>query len=144
MAITTWIYLGGLHSLGFALFHTAFWRLFGWPRTLQSTTLANRAVLQIANAQLVFLFLAVAAICFLHADALVATPLGRACLLGLSLFWLVRLLTQFVWLRIDRPLVHVLSVLFALGAIVFAMPLLPQGAPWVGFSPAHGTGAWRP
>jgi hypothetical protein len=124
MAMTSWIFLGGLHSLGFALFHLAFWRLFGWPRTLQATTPANRAVLQIANVQLVFVFLAVAALCFLHGDALVGTPLGRAFLLGMSLFWVVRLLSQFIWLRINRPLVHALSALFALGALLFAMPLL--------------------
>lgn len=44
----------GLHSAAFALFHLAFWRLFDWPRSLQATTRPNRAILQIANAQLVW------------------------------------------------------------------------------------------
>lgn len=124
MSATDWVFLAGLHSFGFALFHLAFWRLFDWPRTLQGTTAANRAVLQIANVQLAYLLFAVAALCLLFADALVGTPLGRACLLGMAVFWLLRLATQFVWLRVNRPLVHVLSALFALGALLFALPLL--------------------
>ena len=47
------------HSFGFALFHLGFWKLFAWPRTLRDTTAANRAILQIANVQLVWVFLMV-------------------------------------------------------------------------------------
>lgn len=124
MSATDWIVVCGVHSLGFALFHLGFWRLFDWPASLRSTTPANRAVLQIANVQLVSLFAAVAALCFAFPDALAGTPLGRACLLGMALFWLLRLATQFVWLRVSRVIVHVLSGLFALGAVLFALPLL--------------------
>ena len=53
--------------------------------------------------------------------ALAGTPLGRAFLLGMSGFWALRLATQFVWLRVNHPLVHALSLAFALGAIVFAL-----------------------
>ena len=37
---------------------------------------------------------------------------------------LVRLGGQWVWLRVNRPLVHVLSGLFVLGTLVFAVPAL--------------------
>jgi len=116
--------LCALHSFGFALFHLAFWTLFRWPQTLRDTTLPNRAIAQIANVQLVWVFLCVGAACLLHPAELAGTPLGRALLGGMSLFWLIRLVGQFVWLRIDHALVHALSVLFALGAVLFALPLL--------------------
>lgn len=116
--------LCALHSFGFALFHLGFWRLFGWPRTLQSTTLPNRAVIQIANVQLVWVFSGIGLLCLLYPDELVATPLGRAILAGVAIFWGIRVVAQFVWLRIRHPLVHVLTVLFALGCALFAAPLL--------------------
>jgi hypothetical protein len=40
------------------------------------------------------------------------------------LFWVGRLVEQFVFLHINTPLVHVPTVLFALGALLFAAPLL--------------------
>ncbi len=121
MSTQALLLLCAIHSLGFALFHLAFWTLFKWPRTLATTTLPSRAIVQIANVQLVWVFLLVAVLCLLHPQALVSTPLGRALLWGMSGFWTLRLATQFVWLRVNHPLVHALSLAFALGAIVFAL-----------------------
>src|SRR5690606_29998463 len=63
-----------IHSFGFALFHLGFWGLFGWPRTLAGTTRANRAILQIANLQLVWVFTAVGLLCLLYPAELATTP----------------------------------------------------------------------
>lgn len=112
-----------IHSFAFALFHLGFWSLFKWPRTLMATTLPNRAILQIANLQLVWVFLCVGALCLRFPAELSGTPLGRAVLLGMSGFWLLRLAAQFVWLRVHHPLVHVLSLAFLAGALLFALPL---------------------
>lgn len=117
--------LCALHSFGFALFHIGFWRLFGWPRTLRETTLPNRAIVQIANLQLIWLFAGIGTLCLLFPDQLVSTPLGQALLGGMAIFWLIRLGAQFIWLRVHHPLVHGLTGLFALGALLFAAPLLP-------------------
>lgn len=115
--------LCAVHSFALAAFHIGFWKLFKWPETLQSTTFANRAVLQIANVQLIWVFLLIGALCLRFPEELATTALGRTLLLGMSLFWGVRVIGQFVWLRVNRPLVHVLTVVFALGAILFALPL---------------------
>lgn len=115
--------LGGLHSLGFALFHLAFWKLFDWKRDLARNSLANRAILQILNLRLIYVFVGVGVACFVFAHELVATPLGRALLGFMSLFWVGRAIEQFVFLRIDDWRVHVLTALFVLGAVLFAAPL---------------------
>lgn len=118
------VWLGGVHSLAFALFHLAFWRLFDWPRDLRGTSVATRAVTQILNLRLTYVFFAVAAACFFLTDDLLGTRLGR-CLLGaMALFWLGRLIEQFVFLRYNTMKLHVLSALFVLGAGLFAWPLL--------------------
>ncbi|NOT87220.1 MAG: hypothetical protein HOP03_03450 [Lysobacter sp.] len=124
MTDDTILLLCGLHSLGFAAFHIAFWALFRWPKTLASTNVANRAILQIANVQLIWIFLCIGGLCLRFPYALIHTALGRAVMLGMSGFWVLRLIQQFVFLRVNHPLVHVLSVLFALGAVLFALPIV--------------------
>jgi len=109
----------GLHSAAFALFHLGFWRLFDWPRTLQTTTRPNRAIVQIANAQLVWLFGVVALLCFVMPDELGSTRLGQA-----VLAWWLRLVLQFVWLRLQHPLVHVLSATFLIGGVLCTVAAL--------------------
>lgn len=121
--MTAVLMLCALHSFGFALFHLGFWRLFGWPRTLQSTTAANRAIIQIANVQLAWVFAGIGLLCVLYPAQLIATPLGRALLAGMAIFWTIRVVGQFIWLRIRHPLVHALTVAFASGAVLFALPL---------------------
>lgn len=124
MGNETILLLCAAHSLGFALFHLAFWKLFGWPRTLRDTTVANRAIVQIANLQLAWVFAGAGALCLLFPAELATTAPGRAFLAGMAGFWVLRLAGQFIWLRVNHPMVHVLSVLFALGAVLFALPLL--------------------
>ena len=101
----------------------AFWKLFGWPQSLAGTTVANRAIVQILNLRLIYIALGIAVLCFAYTDELRDTALGRAVLLGMSLFWVGRTIEQFVFLRINRPVVHVLTALFVLGAVIFAVPL---------------------
>ena len=115
----------GIHSFAFATFHLAFWKLFDWKRELSKVGLPTRAVTQILNLRLVYFFLGIGVLCFAFTRELHATPLGRALLVFLSLFWVGRTIEQFVFLRINRPLVHVLTALFVIGAILFALPLLP-------------------
>jgi hypothetical protein len=124
----TLIYLCGAHSLVFAAFHLAFWKLFDWPAALQRTNTATRAVAQILNLRLIYVFLGVAALCFALPRELLHTRLGHALLAGMALFWLGRLVEQFVFLRYDKPLVHALTALFVLGAVLFVLPLTPWGA----------------
>ena len=117
------VQLCGLHSFAFAGFHLAFWKLFDWKRELQKVGLPTRAVTQILNLRLIYFFVGVGVICFAFTRELHATPLGRALLLLMSLFWVGRTIEQFVFLRIDTPLVHVLTALFVIGALLFALPL---------------------
>ena len=118
------VWLCGAHSLGFAVFHMYFWKLFGWPGTLRPAGIATRAVAQILNLRLIYVLLGVAALCFFLPGELLHTRLGHVLLGGMALFWVGRVVEQFVFLRIDTPLVHVLTALFALGALLFAAPLL--------------------
>lgn len=124
MDAETLVCLAGIHSLAFAAFHLAFWRLFDWKRELAKVGLPTRAVTQILNLRLTYVFLGVGAACFFFTDDLLQTPLGQAMLGFMALFWLGRTIEQWVFLRIHDVRVHMLTALFVLGAILFAAPLL--------------------
>lgn len=123
---TTVVLLAGLHSLAFAVFHAGFWRMLRWPSSLESAGAANRAVIQILNLRLLYVFLGIAALCFFFPDELVGTALGRALLLGMSGFWIGRTIEQFVFFRTartSRSFMNALTALFAIGAVLFALPV---------------------
>ena len=118
------ILLCGIHSLGFALFHTQFWRLFNWKEDLNKLLPANRAIMQIQNLRLIYIFLVMAALCFIFPDELLNTTIGHFFLGAMSFFWLFRAIEQFIFLPINHKLIHLLTYLFILGAIIWAVPLI--------------------
>lgn len=124
MSPETAVLLAGLHSIVLALFHVAFWKLFDWPAGYRGCSTANRAIPQIANSCLIYLFAAVGALCLLLPEDLLGTRLGRTVLAGMAGFWLVRTALQFVHLPYRHPAIHVLTAIFLLGAVLFAWPLL--------------------
>jgi hypothetical protein len=121
----TIVFLCGLYSVAFAIFHTLFWRLFAWKKELTKLSFANKAIVQILNTRLIYFFLFVAFICFVYPDELLTTNLGKVFLAGISLFWLGRTIEQFVFLKVKNPLIHILTAIFIVGTILFAIPLLP-------------------
>lgn len=117
------VQLCGVHSVIFALFHIGFWKLFNWKRDLQRTSQTTRAITYILNLSLIYFFLGIGVLCFAFTHELHTTALGRALLIFMSLFWVGRTIEQFVFLRINKPLVHVLTASFVLGAVLFALSL---------------------
>lgn len=117
------IFLCGIYSLGFAVFHTQFWEIFDWKTDLEKLQPANKAIIQIANIRLIYFFTFVAAVCFIFPTELSTTPLGKFFLIGMSLFWLGRTIEQFVFVRIKHPMVEILTYIFILGTIMFAVPV---------------------
>ena len=121
-----WLLACAAHSLALALFHVGFWRLFDWPRSLAGTTLANRAILQIANLRLIYFFFGVAALCLVFPEELRSTLLGRSILGFMVLFWIGRTVEQWIFLRVRHLGVHALTCVFIVGAVLFAAPLIQE------------------
>lgn len=122
--MTTILFLCGVYSIGFALFHIFFWKLFHWKNDLKKVSFANKAILQILNVQIIFYFLFVAAICFLCPSELISTKLGQYFLAGNSLFWFIRTVQQFIFFRVNNFIIHLLTGLFLIGFILFALPVI--------------------
>ena len=118
------IFICGVHSLFFAIFHIAFWKFFKWKTELKEINLANRAIMQILNLCLIYFFLFVAFISFFFTKELYASNLGKVFLCGISLFWLLRAIEQFIFLSVNKLFIHVLTVLFVAGFIIFLLPVI--------------------
>lgn len=114
----------GIHSLAFAVFHGFFWKLFKWKQDLKKITMANRAIIQIANLRLIYLFLFVAYVCFFHSSDLINTRLGTVFLVGMAIFWLGRTIEQFIFFQVNSLFINSLTLLFISGFILFSLPLL--------------------
>lgn len=85
--------------------------------------MVNRAIMQILNIQLICVFLLTAFLCIFYNSELHNTSLGKAFLAGMSIFWLIRAIEQMVFLPINNKYVHLLTVLFMAGCILFFLPL---------------------
>lgn len=46
------IHICGIYSVGFAIFHMLFWRLFNWKKDLKNIPYANRGL--ISNSRVIF------------------------------------------------------------------------------------------
>lgn len=119
-----WIVAGGVHSVALFLFHLCFWRLLGWKKDLRHISPVNRAVIQILNLRIMYVFGALALACFYFRGELLESKVGVGLLGAASLFWIGRLIEQIIFLRKGNLIVHALTAMFVVGAIVFAMPVV--------------------
>ena len=122
----TLVVICGLYNLAFALFHFGFWKMFRWDSQLKKLSFANRGIMQILNIQISYYFIWSAIICFVFPTELLTTTLGNWFLLGNSLFWLLRTLQQFIFLRANHYKIHLLTFIFLIGTILFLVPTLSR------------------
>ncbi|PST82061.1 hypothetical protein C7T94_14715 [Pedobacter yulinensis] len=122
--MATIVIICGIYCLAFAVFHLWFWRLFSWKTELLKLSFPNRAIMQILNTRLIYVFLLFALLCFCFPQELCTTPMGHLLLGGMSVFWMGRTIEQFVFLRRNHPYIHLLTLVFAAGAVLFLIPVL--------------------
>ena len=123
MDATYFVYAGGAFMAALAVFHLMFWRLFRWKSQLAHLHPVNRAVMQVLNLVLTFVFVLVACLCFFHAEELIGTALGRSVLAGLSALLLFRMTLQPVFFSARAPLSWGFTGLFLVGSVIFGIPL---------------------
>jgi len=117
------LFICGVYNFLFALFHIFFWRLFNWKNDLRKTSTANKAIIQILNLRLIYIFILMSVIYIFFSDELLQTNLGRLLLIGFAGFWFGRTIEQFIFLRIKSLLVHSLTAIFIIGTVLHLLPL---------------------
>ena len=126
MNAETLIVIGGLYNLALAVFHLLFWKLFNWKQDLATLTPSNRAVVQILNLCLTFVFLVFAYISFLHANELLHSKLGRSLLALIAIFWFLRAIEQIIFFGLRRKASIAFLILFLIGTGLYSIPLADQ------------------
>ncbi len=120
----TVIIIGGIYSLGFAVFHLMFWRLFRWNEDLASLSRINRAIMKVMNLCLTFVFLAFAYISLFHETELLTTSLGRTLLVLISAFWTLRAIEQIIFFSLRKKISVTLLIVFVFGALRYLYTVL--------------------
>ena len=121
----TWLlYICGFYNLTFAVFHLYFWKIFRWKEDLKENSIANRAIIQILNIRLIYVFLLMAFIYFFYTNQLVTTEIGFVLLIGFSGFWTGRLIEQFIFLRVKSRMATILTVILFVGIIFHLLPVV--------------------
>ena len=111
---------GGLYSLAFAVFHMLFWRVFRWKADLQRLIPVNRAIIQVLNLRLIYVFLVMGLATVLFPVALLSTELGMFILVATSLFWLMRAIEQIIFFGLHTAASIIIFGVFLIGSGLFA------------------------
>ena len=133
----TMIQIGGVFAVVFAVFHLFFWKLFHWKTDLAKLTALNRAVMQILNLCLMFVFVIVAYVSLAHTNELLSTRLGRTLLVLIAVCWYFRAALQIVFFGLRTLLSMLLFVTFLAAGTLYALPLLDKNPPAVAGA-SHG------
>lgn len=118
-----WLYTCGFYNLAIAVFHIAFWKIFKWPGDLRNTTSANRAIIQILNIRLIYMFLLMTVLYLFFQDELLNSSIGKVLLIGFAGFWIGRTIEQFIFLRVKSKMVTTITILLFIGCIIHILPL---------------------
>jgi hypothetical protein len=93
----TLVIIGGINFLLFGLFHISFWLLLDWKNELIELAEINSNVMQMLNIGIVVFLLSFGFIMLFFRREILSLALGRALLIIFSLFWLARLVGEFVF-----------------------------------------------
>jgi len=85
----------GILLILLALIHFVFPKRFNWKQELSSLSLINRQLMYIHSFFIAFVIFLMGLLCLTSANDLLNTSFGKRILLGLAIFWTVRLIVQF-------------------------------------------------
>jgi hypothetical protein len=85
------LYCGGSLTLGFALLHTAFWKLGNWSEELSRLSPTNSGIVQMLNLGSIYMLLVAACASFYLARKTMFTFLEKALIIFIAGYYLLRM-----------------------------------------------------
>jgi hypothetical protein len=85
----------GVLLIALGLVHIVFPKYFNWDKELKSLSLINRQMMTVHTFFIALTVLLMGLLCLTSSAELIETNLGKKILLGLGIFWTVRLVIQF-------------------------------------------------
>jgi hypothetical protein len=89
--------VAGVISLLFFAFHILLFQLFNWKETLTCLNQNNWAIFQTFNLVSILMVGMITYFSFRHPAELIKTSLGKSLLLVFSIFYLIRIVSQFIF-----------------------------------------------
>ncbi|MBA4369468.1 MAG: hypothetical protein C0403_17720 [Desulfobacterium sp.] len=90
MGFKSFIYVGGMYHLCFALFDLSWPFIFNWRKTLANLDDLNKSILFILSRLNALLFVSFAYLEFFQIDELINSTIGNLVLLYIVIFWSIR------------------------------------------------------
>jgi len=109
------IIAGGIFNLLIAIMHLALYPLLNWSHSLECLSHENRAIMQMLNNHVALTAFIFFYISIFHYKELLTTRLGRVMLLGISAFYFLRGIEEFIYYDIKE----IFSGFYFLGFITF-------------------------
>jgi hypothetical protein len=91
------VIVGGIGLILWGLFHITFWEGLDWKNELIKLNGMNSNVMQMLNIAVIVLLLSFGCVFLFCRREIVSTGLGTAVLMFFALFWLARLIGEFVF-----------------------------------------------
>jgi hypothetical protein len=86
----------GMLLVALASLHIVFPKYFNWDKELKSLSLINQQMMTVHTFFVAFTVFLMGLLCLTCSNELIETSLGKKVSLGFGVFWMVRLLIQFV------------------------------------------------
>lgn len=118
------LYAGGILTIVVAIMHLSLPAIWGWYKELKNLTPRARKTILDRNSFLILLLLIIAYMTFALNEDMQVTETGRALLLLLGLYWILRAL----WRVIGYPkggLTYTVAIIYFVTGICFLVPLMP-------------------
>ena len=113
---------GGVYNIVLVVFHLLFWRIFNWDEDLRSLTFLNRAIVQVINLCLTFVFVIFAYVSLMHSAELLTNPLGRSLLIMMAVFWFFRAILQALFFKLKHWGSVAFMMFFFAGGVLYGIP----------------------
>ena len=118
---------GAIYHIAFVVFHLLFWKLFDWVEDLKKLSFTNKAVMQIMNLRLIFVFLVFAYVSYFNGSELLSTKLGLTMTASIALFWGFRSAEQIFYFGVKNIASNLLFLIFVFGSVLYGWIF------WIGF-----------
>lgn len=113
--------------IALSLVHVGFPRYFNWKKELKQLQLVNKQVMEVHTFFIAVVVLMMGVLCLTISSGEIESPLGKKVMLGLFVFWFLRLCIQFFWYspklwrgrRFETAVHIVFSILWTYLSVVF-------------------------
>ncbi len=116
------IRIAGVLSILFTLFHAGFYWIFNWAETLTVMNPIDRAILLTFNLICILLLLYSVILALGFTRQLIETTIGKSLLLFFTLFYTVRIFSEFAFFGHEMLLSLVIIVMCLIPAICYSLP----------------------